>query len=639
MKTVVSAAALAACLLSNTAFAQSEDAAPDSEALIVTGTRAAQPIAVDRFGGSVTVLDDRTLEERQTRQIADVLRDVPGVAVSAVAGQTQIRIRGAEANHVLVLIDGIEVSDPYSGEFDFGSLAADSAARVEVLRGQQSALYGSDAIGGVVHYITLDGREAPGIRLRAEGGSFGTFNAAARAAGSSGAFDYALSATRLETDGAPGTRGGSRNLGRTSNALSAKLGWNATDTLRLHAVGRYARTVADFNDQDFDPTSPTFGYAVDSPGSFVRNRGLYALIGGELALLDGRWTHGLSAQIADTKRDGFGAAKPSYGDRGSRLKGSYATTLTATTGAASHALTFAFDAERERFRNADPSGYGFNGWRRTDNLGFVGQYSLSMGALAIGGSVRHDSNTRFADTDTYRVQGSYALPFGLRLRAAAGSGVKNPNATELFGYVDGKYIGNPNLKPERSEGWEAGAEQSLWGDQVTVGATYFESVLRNEIYTSYPAPLFVATPANRATESRQHGVEAFARARIGDAWRIDLAYTHLKARENGVREVRRPDDIASASLAWRAPGNRGGLSFTVRHTGQQTDFAYTDPSFVPVTVRLDSYTLGQIAGDWDLGGGFGLFGRIENAFDSKYEQVFSFTNPGTSATAGIRARF
>ncbi len=639
MKTLVSTAALAACLLPYAAAAQSADPDTDSEALIVTGTRSAQPIAVDRFGGSVTVIDEKTLDQRQVREIADVLRDVPGVAVSGVGGQTQIRIRGTEANQVLVLIDGIEVSDPYSGEFDFGSLAADSAARVEVLRGQQSALYGSDAIGGVVQYITLDGREAPGFRVRAEGGSFGTFNAAARAAGTSGTFDYALSATRVETDGAPGTRGGTRNLGHTSNALSAKLGWSPSATFRVTGVGRYARTVSDYNDQDFDSTSPTFGYAVDSPGNYVRNRGLYALVRGELALLDGRWTQAVSAQVADTKRDGFDADEASYGNRGTRLKGSYETTLRATTGALQHSLTFAFDAERERFRNADPSGYGFNGWRRTDNLGFVGQYGLSAGALSLGGSVRRDSNSRFADTTTYRVQGSYGFDFGLRLRAAAGSGVKNPGATELFGYVDGKYIGNPNLKPERSEGWEAGAEQTLLGEQVTIGATYFQSVLRDEIYTTYPAPAYVATPANRATDSRQHGVETFLRARIGDAWRVDLAYTHLKARENGVREVRRPDDIGSASLAWRAPGNRGGLTFTVRHTGQQTDFAYTDPSFVPVTVRLNSYTLGQIAGDWDLGSGVGLFARVENAFDAKYEQVFSFTNPGTAAYAGVRARF
>src|SRR5690606_20374438 len=141
---------------------------------------------------------------RETRVVSDILRDVPGVAVNrtgAVGGLTQIRIRGTEGNHVLVFVDGIKASSPYQGEFDFGTLIADDAARIEVLRGQQSALYGSDAIGGVINYTTLSGREAPGIRLRAEGGSFGTYNGTARIAGTAGdTFDYALSGSFFHTD-------------------------------------------------------------------------------------------------------------------------------------------------------------------------------------------------------------------------------------------------------------------------------------------------------------------------------------------------------------------------------------------------------------------------------------------------------
>ncbi|MCP4028222.1 MAG: TonB-dependent receptor, partial [Sphingomonas sp.] len=190
MKTLLSSAALAALLLPATAFAQvAPDPAPaqttdDDSAIVVTGIRSTvTPLRADQIGGSVTLLDADALDQRQTRTVSDILRDVPGVAVSRIPGQTQVRLRGAEANHTLVLIDGIEVSDPYAGEFDFGTLIADDVARVEVLRGQQSAIYGSDAIGGVIQYITLTGREAPGISARIEGGSFGTVNTAARIAG------------------------------------------------------------------------------------------------------------------------------------------------------------------------------------------------------------------------------------------------------------------------------------------------------------------------------------------------------------------------------------------------------------------------------------------------------------------------
>lgn len=647
MKTLLSSAALAALLLPVAAFAQvAPDPVPaqatdDDSAIVVTGIRSTvTPLRADQIGGSVTVLDADTLEQRQTRVVSDILRDVPGVAVSRIPGQTQVRLRGAEANHTLVLIDGIEVSDPYAGEFDFGTLIADEVARVEVLRGQQSAIYGSDAIGGVIQYITLTGREAPGISGRIEGGSFGTVNTAARIAGVSGTFDYALSGTLNTTDGSPNARGGTRDLGNDSGAVSFKSTWSPAPNARLTAVARYARTQADFNDSDSNPASKTFGYTIDTPGAHFINEAIYGLLRGELDLLDGKWTQALTGQIADTTRNGYGATARTYGDTGQRLKGSYESTLKLNQGALHHQLTVAVDVERERYRNTDPTGFAFTGRRQVDNVGIVGQYDLTLGEhAAFGASLRQDLNNRFQDTTTYRVQGSYRFDSGTRIRAAAGSGVKNPGFYELYGYSDGRFIGNPGLKPERSEGWEAGIEQSFDQGHVLIGATYFDSRLSDEIYTTYPAPTYVATPANRTTKSRQHGVEAFLNARIGTAWRIDAAYTYLHARENGVEEVRRPSHIASVALGWRAPHDRFGVTAVARYNGDTSDVAFTDPSYVPVTVRLHDYVLLNLNGDVKLTKHFTLFGRIENLNNAHYEDVFSFTNPGRTVYGGVRARF
>ncbi|WP_341203851.1 TonB-dependent receptor [uncultured Sphingomonas sp.] len=647
MKTLLSSAALAALLLPVAAFAQvAPDPVPaqatdDDSAIVVTGIRSTvTPLRADQIGGSVTVLDADTLEQRQTRVVSDILRDVPGVAVSRIPGQTQVRLRGAEANHTLVLIDGIEVSDPYAGEFDFGTLIADEVARVEVLRGQQSAIYGSDAIGGVIQYITLTGREAPGISGRIEGGSFGTVNTAARIAGVSGTFDYALSGTLNTTDGSPNARGGTRDLGNDSGAVSFKSTWSPAPNARLTAVARYARTQADFNDSDSNPASKTFGYTIDTPGAHFINEAIYGLLRGELDLLDGKWTQALTGQIADTTRNGYGATARIYGDTGQRLKGSYESTLKLNQGALHHQLTVAVDVERERYRNTDPTGFAFTGRRQVDNVGIVGQYDLTLGEhAAFGASLRQDLNNRFQDTTTYRVQGSYRFDSGTRIRAAAGSGVKNPGFYELYGYSDGRFIGNPGLKPERSEGWEAGIEQSFDQGHVLIGATYFDSRLSDEIYTTYPAPTYVATPANRTTKSRQHGVEAFLNARIGTAWRIDAAYTYLHARENGVEEVRRPSHIASVALGWRAPHDRFGVTAVARYNGDTSDVAFTDPSYVPVTVRLHDYVLLNLNGDVKLTKHFALFGRIENLNNAHYEDVFSFTNPGRAVYGGVRARF
>lgn len=618
----------------------SSDVSADDEAIVVTGTRSAEPVRVGQSGSSISVLNAQVLEQRQTREVSDILRDVPGVAVSRIAGQTQVRLRGTEANQVLVLIDGIEVSDPFAGEFDFGTLAADLAARVEVLRGQQSALYGSDAIGGVIQYITLSGREAPGISARIEGGSFGTLNGAARIAGAAGTVDYALSGTLNTTDGTPNARDGTRDLSNDQGELSGKANWQLAPNVRLGTVLRYSRVEGEFNDSDNDPTSPTFGLIVDTPGNRFVNEAIYGLVRGELDLFEGRWTHAVVAQFADTSRDGYNENDRTFGNTGQRLKGSYETTVRLGTDRVRHDLTLAVDAERERFRNTDPSSFAFTGRRKTDNLGIVGQYTLAISDNAgFGAAVRRDVNSRFADTTTYRLQGSYRLDSGTRLKAAVGSGVKNPGYYEQFGFIDGRFIGNANLKPEKSEGWEAGIEQEFGQGLGTIGATYFQSTLRDEIFTTFPPPDFIATPANRDRTSKQHGVEAYANLRPGPQWRINGAYTYLRARENDLPEVRRPSHIGSLAVTWLAPRDKGNITIVARYNGATDDLAFTDPSFIPVQVRLDEYVLVNANAEYSLGDRVALFGRIENLLNEDYEQVFSFANPGRAAFVGIKARF
>lgn len=614
---------------------------PEVEAVVVTATRSGDPLPVGEIPASVTLFTPETLQVRQVREVSDVLRDSPGVAVSRVPGSTQVRLRGSEANHVLVLIDGIEASDPYAGEFDFGTLLADESARVEVLRGQQSSLYGSDAIGGVIHYITASGSDAPGVRLRAEAGSHGSANAAARVGGVAGAFDYAASATLLRTDGQPNARSGDRDLGSQSAALSGKATWALRENARLRGVLRYARTEADFNNADFSfPAGPSFGLVVDSPGSFFETEALYGLLRGELALLDGRWTHALEAQLADTRRDGFGFDQPSYGSEGRRTKGSYVTTFRFGPPRAAQRLTGAVDAERESFRNTDPLGFAFSERREVENLGLVGQYELALDdRLTLAASLRRDDNDLFDDATTYRLAADYRFDPGLRVRAAVGSGVKNPGFFELFGFIDGRYIGNADLRPERSEGYEIDVEQTLSGGRLTLGAVYFDNRLQEEIFTEFPAPLFVATPGNRDTNSEQKGVEAYLNASFGRGWSVDAAYTGLSARENGEREVRRAETIASLAVSWRDPSDRGGVTLVARYNGGQDDLAFTDPSFVPVRVRLDDYTLVNLNGDVALTERLALFGRVENLLDQTYEEVFSFVSPGRSASIGLRARF
>lgn len=607
---------------------------PAQVPILVTASRS-QSVNIRDYTGSFTIITAEQLDQRQTRDIADVLRDIPGVAVAGVAGQTQIRLRGAEANHVLVLVDGIEVSDPFAGEFDIGTLQADIGARLEVLRGPQSALYGPDAIGGVVAYETASGRSRPGFSARVEGGTEATVNGALRYGAAGDAWDAALSAVVVSTDGQPNARGGTRDIGRDSYTLAGKGSVDVADGLQLRAAARFIRTEGLFNDSDFDTASPTFGFIIDGPGTRFTNEAVYALVGARAEALEGRWTHDLSAQVADVTRKSFAAFGQTSGNEGDRFKLSYVSGLAL---ADAHSLTFAADYEVEGFRNTTPGGFAFTGRREIEQVGLVGEYRYAGEALDLSAALRHDVNDLFRDATTFRVGAGWRLTGTTRLRAAAGSGVKNPGFFELYGFVDGRFIGNAALRPEKSTGWEVGLDQDI-ADAARLSVTYFDSELEGEIFTTFPPPAFIATPANRTTESRQQGVEVSLSARLGPQWSLDAAYSYLDAEENGREEVRRPDHIASAALTWTAPGDAASATLVVRHNGAALDDAFTDPSFVPVRVQLDDYTLVNLNARVKLTDRLNGFARVDNLLGETYEQVFSFVSPGRSAAVGVEARF
>lgn len=601
-------------------------AAADEEEVVVTATRARGGLAPGQIGGSLTSFSAEEIERGQVRAVADLLRDAPGVAVSrsgTIGAPTQVRIRGAEGNHTLVLIDGMDVSDPFSGEFDFAALIADELARVEVLRGQQSALYGSDAIGGVVHYMTATGAQAPGVRARAEWGSFATGVLAARMAGASGPLDWALSGNIYDTEGAPDVPGGSRDLAYESQTISGRMGLALTDDLSLTGTIRARQAQGDFNvDLDFD------GRNDDSPGVFYDDEAVYALVRADLDTFGGAWTHALVVQ-------GVGAQRTSYApfftaDEGRRVKASYISTWRFGA-AANQQLTWVVDYREDSFETLSlPE-------ESIAQTGTVLEYKGRFGALSLGGALRRDDNERFDDATTYRFEASYALSAATRLRGAVGSGVKNPIMTELFGYGFG-YVGNPALRPEESHGWEIGVDQRLFADTLNLGATYFDNELEHEIRLTGFAP---ATPINLPEASTQEGVELFLEAQLGPHWSVDLAYTYLDADEPvaggaGSRpEIRRAEHIASAAIAWRTAN--GGLGLNVRHTGEQWDDDFA--TFPASAVLLDAFTLVTLTADWRLSEGLELYARVENALDEEYQEVLGYEGSPRAAFIGLRAGF
>jgi len=350
---------------------------------------------------------------------------------------------------------------------------------------------------------------------------------------------------------------------------------------------------------------------------------------------DGPWTNDFSAQMQDSKRlylnDG-GAI--TYGTHGQRLKGSWVSTLQlGSTGPVSHILTGAMDYEREQFHNRGEISPA-NPLRRITNWGIVGQYQLQIDDRGgIGVALRHDDNNRFRNSTTWRAQASYRFATGTRLHAAGGTGVKAPNFSELFGYSPTSgFVGNPNLKAEKSTGWEAGVEQAFLDGNARIDVTYFNARLRDKIEPVY-APVY--TVRNAPGKSPHEGVEVSVNARLLPTLSFDASYTYLDAKnEAGAILIRRPKNIGSANLSWRDTGDRFGLTATVRYNGKQYDTNFATYQ----TVKLDAYTLVNLNADVALSDGISIYGRVENLFDEDYVENVGFLSAGRAVYAGVRVR-
>jgi vitamin B12 transporter len=580
------------------------------------------------------VIDRAQLEARQTVFVSDVLRDVPGVAVSrlgAPGSLTQVRMRGGEANHTLVLLNGADISDPFAGEFDFSGLLAGDIERIEILRGSQSALYGSDAIGGVINIIPRRGNGPLAFEALAQAGSFDTWQTAANAGYGDDTFDVFASASHHATSGTNISRFGSERDGERDSSLFLNAGLRPAQAIELRGLLRYVDTTAKTDPQDFDfPPGPTFGFIVDGNDK-TTTRQLYGALSAEARAFGDRWQTRLTYAFADASRDNFGATfSASDGDR-SKL--SLVSGLTFDTGVVQHKLTGAIDWTWEGFSNAVPD-FGIDARGRSHAVGITGSYDLSLGDFDGGFAFRHDNNSRFKDADTYRLQASYRLSESTRLRATSGSGIKDPTYTELFGFDPITFIGNPKLKPEKSTGWDAGIDQTFADGRVRVTATYFNARLKDEIFTDFS--VFPFTAGNRATKSKRQGVELTLQAALDDDWSVGGQYTYLRATENGEQEVRRAPHIASLDVTRRI-GDRGAITITARYNGAQRDNAFT--LVTPPIVKLHAFTLVNVDASYKLNDNVELFGRVENLTNEKYEEVFSYRSPGISAAVGARTRF
>jgi len=601
--------------------------------VVVSASRV--PVAPEEVGSAVTVITGEEMERKQVRVLADVLREVPGLAVNRSGGAgtfTQVRIRGAEGNQTLVIIDGVEVNDPSGGsEFDFGTLLAADIERVEVLRGPQSALYGSDAIGGVINIITKKGRGPAVGSFSLEGGSFATGNGSASVRGGGDDYHFSLGVTGFRTDGvsiAPESEGNSEKDGYWNQTFNVKLGATPIENLDLELSGRFVKSSV-----ETDPQPSVLGIirTVDGDNETDTKQGS-GRAQARYSLFDGSWEHITGISINNEESESFVDDVRTSEAEGRKVRYDYQTNLffeTPSVANATHTLTFLVEREDESQETA--SAFGASDLDIT-NYGYVGEYRTALwDRLFLSGSLRYDDNDIFENQTTFRATAAYLhRETGTRLHGSYGTGAKNPTLFELFGFGP-NFVPNPDLQPEESRGWDIGVEQAFFNDRISLDVTYFNNRITDLIQGAGN------TAVNLEGTSKIEGIEVTARAEVLEGLILSGQYTYTNGQDaNDTELLRRPRHLASANLAYGFLDGRASVDLGVDYNGKQRDSRFSNFFQDSTNITLDDFVLVNIAASYEFTDGVELFGRIENLLDEDYQQVLGFDNPGIGAFVGVR---
>jgi vitamin B12 transporter len=597
-----------------------------TDQIVITASRAPEQEA--RTPASVTIIDGKRIERLGEPLLPALLRLTPSIAVSASgpAGSfTEVRMRGAEVNHTLLFVDGIKVNDPASGDFPrFELLNADLASRVEVVRGPQSALWGSEAVGGV---IAVNGVEdAAGYGATAEAGSFGLLraSASAAAAGDTATLSGAAGWQRARGIDSFGTPGGDKD-GYRNFAGRLRGSWKPAAAVELGLSGIALLGRTEFDGFNIAPPFQHMDTLDSSRNRLVAGRG-WAGIGSEAT----PWTGRISASLLGSSNRNFLAAEPINRTRGSRLNLGAQVERRFETGPINHRLIAAAELEHETFHARDTIFGGFSNQDRSRShhsltLEWRGETRSLTGDLA----VRRDWFNRFRDATSVRASLLARIGGGFSLAGSYGEGISQPTFFDLYGFFPGSFIGNPSLRPESSRGFEASVRYRR--GTVEASLTGYRQRLHDEIV---PTLDFTST-VNRDGISRRSGAEAEFAWHVGDRLRLTATYAFLHATEPAelvaVRELRRPKH--SGSIAADGVSGRVSYGASIAYVGAHFD---QRDSFPFDRVELGSYWLAGARVAYAVLPGIELFARGSNLLDQDYRDVFGYRTEGRGLFVGLR---
>jgi vitamin B12 transporter len=617
--TILKYAAAALMLLPATAFAA------DSDTIVVTANGIAQPRT--EVGQAITVIDLKTLETQQTSVITDILRTVPSVNIArngGVGAQSSVFIRGGDSSQTLVLIDGVRINDPSSpnAAFDFGALLTGNIGRVEVLRGPNSVIWGSQAIGGVVNIQTLEPTESLAVNARAEYGYQDTANVQANVSGRTGIISGSIGGGLYRTTGISALVGGTERDGYRNASANGKLKVAFTDNISLDFRGYYNR-----GEVQFDSTFPL------SPNSLpeTENEQFLGYVGMNAKLLGGRLTNRLSYTRTDISRIGSDVVRP-VNFNVNAIKATLDRFEYHGAFDVVDAAKLVFGVEHERsfastFFPANGPGTVADRAKTTVTSGF-GQLILKpFTGLTLTGGARYDDYSDYGGQTTFGANFAYTPNDGKTLiRGTYAEGFRAPTLTEAL-----LPFGNVALKPETAKSFDVGVEQSLLDGKIVATATYFRRNSRNLITFS-----FVTFQSENIAKARGEGAEFGLALRPTSNLNVAANFSFVEATSRsqgtfGNRLARRPQENVNLSADWQTPL---GLSIgtTITLTGDAFDNLGN-------TRRLDGYALIGLRVAYSINDRIDLFGRVENLGDENYQTATGFNSLGRNAYVGARVKF
>ncbi len=610
--------------------------------VVVTATRLETPER--KVGSSLTVITGEELVRTGKAFVLEALETVLGLSTVRNGGPgatASVSMRGANSEHTLVLLDGLELNDPInpSRSYDLAHLALVDVERIEVLRGPQGLLYGSDALGGVVNVITRAGRGRPRLRLGASADTLRSFGADVSLAGSGRRTDYSLSLFHERTEGLSAASSvfadNVEKDGYRNTTLAARFGWTPrpSTALTLTVRGAKARTELD----NFG------GPGGDDPNS-VQDYGMLLVRGQYRGLSGGgRWERTLSVSWLGSGRDSLNPVDDAHPL--DREEGTYRSGIVKLDWQnniylrPSHTLTAGLELEDERGRSEylsesawGPSESSFPSAKARSIGAYVLDHWEAGGRFFVTAGVRAEGHSRSGEAVTFRVAPAWLIPStGTRFKASLGTGFKSPSLYQLFAPATSwGPIGNPALRAERVTGWDAGLEQRLASDRLVLGLTVFGNAFRDLVDFDMEAGYVNIGLA------RTSGLEASLEARPAAGVRLAASYTRLSARDldAGTELFRRPRDRFSANLALRVLRSLD-LTLAGLWTGRRLDRDYS--AYPAATVVLPAYVLLDAVLSAPLGPRFEVFVRVSNILDARYETVWGYGSPGRTVRTGLRA--